>query len=220
VCHVSLPSSYRSRRGHIHLPRVLLLVGYRSKIPTPGGPSPTEYKRRASLWVFREEEKDNEWIMWLWWLWALTQIFYQRPQASVCAWWVCPTRVGHQIGSITEWFSRGKVCRCTCMGGGGPTRTGQRSKKSGWKGIRLSIKRGDKNFMSVKTWHKGRVFARVYRIGVKEKWNGIYIENDKITCISIHLDGSDCFHWEWPVYKIIFHKNRRGNKLNQVEVHI
>jgi hypothetical protein len=31
---VSLPSSYRSRRGHIHLPRVLPLVGCRSKTPT------------------------------------------------------------------------------------------------------------------------------------------------------------------------------------------
>jgi hypothetical protein len=34
VCHVSLPSSYRSRRGHIHLLRVLLVVGCRSKTPT------------------------------------------------------------------------------------------------------------------------------------------------------------------------------------------
>jgi hypothetical protein len=37
---VSLPSSYRSRRGHIHLLRVLPLVGCRSKTPTtlhPGG---------------------------------------------------------------------------------------------------------------------------------------------------------------------------------------
>jgi hypothetical protein len=34
VCHVSLPSSYRSRRGHIHLLRVLPLVGCRSKTPT------------------------------------------------------------------------------------------------------------------------------------------------------------------------------------------
>jgi hypothetical protein len=34
MCHVSLPSSYRSRRGHIHLPRVLPLVGCRSKTPT------------------------------------------------------------------------------------------------------------------------------------------------------------------------------------------
>jgi hypothetical protein len=34
VCHVSLPSSYRSRRGHIHLPRVLPLVGCWSKTPT------------------------------------------------------------------------------------------------------------------------------------------------------------------------------------------
>jgi hypothetical protein len=34
VCYVSLPSSYRSRRGHIHLPRVLPLVGCRSKTPT------------------------------------------------------------------------------------------------------------------------------------------------------------------------------------------
>jgi hypothetical protein len=32
---VSLPSSYRSRRGHIHLLRVLPLVGCRSKTPTP-----------------------------------------------------------------------------------------------------------------------------------------------------------------------------------------
>jgi hypothetical protein len=36
VCHVSLPSSYRSRRGHIHLLRVLPLVGCRSKTPTVG----------------------------------------------------------------------------------------------------------------------------------------------------------------------------------------
>jgi hypothetical protein len=36
VCHVSLPSSYRSRRGHIHLLRVLPLVGCRSKTPTHG----------------------------------------------------------------------------------------------------------------------------------------------------------------------------------------
>jgi hypothetical protein len=35
VCHMSLPSSYRSRRGHIHLLRVLPLVGCRSKTPTP-----------------------------------------------------------------------------------------------------------------------------------------------------------------------------------------
>jgi hypothetical protein len=34
VCHVSLPLSYRSRRGHIHLLRVLPLVGCRSKTPT------------------------------------------------------------------------------------------------------------------------------------------------------------------------------------------
>jgi hypothetical protein len=34
VCHVSLPTSYRSRRGHIHLPWVLPLVGCRSKTPT------------------------------------------------------------------------------------------------------------------------------------------------------------------------------------------
>jgi hypothetical protein len=34
VCHVSLPSSYRSRRGHIHLLWVLPLVGCRSKTPT------------------------------------------------------------------------------------------------------------------------------------------------------------------------------------------
>jgi hypothetical protein len=34
VCHVSLPSSYRSRRGHIHLLRVLPLVGCRSKTLT------------------------------------------------------------------------------------------------------------------------------------------------------------------------------------------
>jgi hypothetical protein len=33
---MSLPSSYRSRRGHIHLPRVLPLVGCRSKTPTEG----------------------------------------------------------------------------------------------------------------------------------------------------------------------------------------
>jgi hypothetical protein len=32
---VSLPSSYRSQRGHIHLLRVLPLVGCRSKTPTP-----------------------------------------------------------------------------------------------------------------------------------------------------------------------------------------
>jgi hypothetical protein len=31
---MSLPSSYRSRRGHVHLPRVLPLVGCRSKTPT------------------------------------------------------------------------------------------------------------------------------------------------------------------------------------------
>jgi hypothetical protein len=31
---MSLPSSYRSRRGHIHLPRVLPLVGCLSKTPT------------------------------------------------------------------------------------------------------------------------------------------------------------------------------------------
>jgi hypothetical protein len=36
VCHVSLPSTYRSRRGHIHLLRVLPLVGCRSKTPTKG----------------------------------------------------------------------------------------------------------------------------------------------------------------------------------------
>jgi hypothetical protein len=34
VCHVSLPSSYRSRRGHIHLLQALPLVGCRSKTPT------------------------------------------------------------------------------------------------------------------------------------------------------------------------------------------
>jgi hypothetical protein len=34
VCHVPLPLSYRSRRGNIHLPRVLPLVGCRSKTPT------------------------------------------------------------------------------------------------------------------------------------------------------------------------------------------
>jgi hypothetical protein len=31
---VSLPSSYRSRRGHVHLPPVLPLVGCQSKTPT------------------------------------------------------------------------------------------------------------------------------------------------------------------------------------------
>jgi hypothetical protein len=31
---VSLPSSYQSRRGHIHLLRVLPVVGCRSKTPT------------------------------------------------------------------------------------------------------------------------------------------------------------------------------------------
>jgi hypothetical protein len=36
VCHVSLLSSYRSWRGHIHLPRILPLVGCRSKPPTSG----------------------------------------------------------------------------------------------------------------------------------------------------------------------------------------
>jgi hypothetical protein len=35
---MSLPSSYRSRRGHIHLPRVLPLVGCRSKTLTAGVP--------------------------------------------------------------------------------------------------------------------------------------------------------------------------------------
>jgi hypothetical protein len=40
VCHVSLPSSYRSRRGHIHLLRVLPLVGCRSKTPTSVHPVP------------------------------------------------------------------------------------------------------------------------------------------------------------------------------------
>jgi hypothetical protein len=34
VCHVSLPSSYQSQRGHIHLPQVLPLVGCWSKTPT------------------------------------------------------------------------------------------------------------------------------------------------------------------------------------------
>jgi hypothetical protein len=34
VCYMSLPSSHRSRRGHIHLPRVLPLVGCRFKTPT------------------------------------------------------------------------------------------------------------------------------------------------------------------------------------------
>jgi hypothetical protein len=34
VCHVSPPSSYQSRRGHIHLPRVLPLVGCQSKTLT------------------------------------------------------------------------------------------------------------------------------------------------------------------------------------------
>jgi hypothetical protein len=39
---VSLPSSYRSRRGHIHLLRVLPLVGCRSKTPTePSEPTGT-----------------------------------------------------------------------------------------------------------------------------------------------------------------------------------
>jgi hypothetical protein len=35
---VSLPSSYRSRRGHIHLPRVLPLIGCWSKTPIAGAP--------------------------------------------------------------------------------------------------------------------------------------------------------------------------------------
>jgi hypothetical protein len=34
MCHVSLPLSYRSRQDHIHLLRVLPLVGCRSKTPT------------------------------------------------------------------------------------------------------------------------------------------------------------------------------------------
>jgi hypothetical protein len=38
LCHVSLPSSYRSRQGHIHLLRVLPLVGCRSKTPTASAP--------------------------------------------------------------------------------------------------------------------------------------------------------------------------------------
>jgi hypothetical protein len=38
VCHVSLPLSYRSRQGDIHLSRVLPLEGCRSKTPTAGAP--------------------------------------------------------------------------------------------------------------------------------------------------------------------------------------
>jgi hypothetical protein len=48
VCHVSLPSSYRSRRGHIHLLRVLPLVGRRSKTPTVGEPLPSAPNPGAS----------------------------------------------------------------------------------------------------------------------------------------------------------------------------
>jgi hypothetical protein len=53
VCHVSLPSSYRSRRGHIHLPRVLPLVGCRSKTPThgetPSGRGLLQWRSTASI---------------------------------------------------------------------------------------------------------------------------------------------------------------------------
>jgi hypothetical protein len=44
VCHVSLPSSYQSRLGHIHLLRVLPLVGRRSKTPIePEAHEPTAH---------------------------------------------------------------------------------------------------------------------------------------------------------------------------------
>jgi hypothetical protein len=44
---MSLPSSYRSRRGHIHLPRVLPLVGCRSKTPTA---AEATRRRRSVAW--------------------------------------------------------------------------------------------------------------------------------------------------------------------------
>jgi hypothetical protein len=51
VCHVSLPSSYRSRRGHIHLLRVLPLVGCRSKTPKAIAMITTPRGRRRGSWA-------------------------------------------------------------------------------------------------------------------------------------------------------------------------
>jgi hypothetical protein len=67
VCHVSLPSSYRSWRGHIHLLRVLPLVGCWSKTPTvlsqelrPGtlADGVGELRLGTLLLVWRCEEED------------------------------------------------------------------------------------------------------------------------------------------------------------------
>jgi hypothetical protein len=53
---VSLPSSYRSRRGHIHLLRVLPLVGCRSKTPTVAAAAVTERDSLASRLALTEAE--------------------------------------------------------------------------------------------------------------------------------------------------------------------
>jgi hypothetical protein len=52
---VSLPSSYRSRRGHVHLLRVLPLVGCRSKTPTAPAKA-----LRADASIPREYSGGNE----------------------------------------------------------------------------------------------------------------------------------------------------------------
>jgi hypothetical protein len=65
VCHVSLPSSYRSRRGHIHLPGVLPLVGCRSKTPTASAPGRGSRRRsHGELDGFRLHQANRRFQPW------------------------------------------------------------------------------------------------------------------------------------------------------------
>jgi hypothetical protein len=68
VCHVSLPSSYRSRRGHIHLPRVLPLVGCRSKTLTAGPAAPGRVDRTCQAGRTCRADRawwcGHAWLLW------------------------------------------------------------------------------------------------------------------------------------------------------------
>jgi hypothetical protein len=62
---VSLPSSYRSRRGHIHLLRVLPLVGCRSKTPTVLSFICSRFMKRLCLKVESKREHiiEENWFL-------------------------------------------------------------------------------------------------------------------------------------------------------------
>jgi hypothetical protein len=64
---MSLPSSYRSRRGHIHLLRVLPLVGCRSKTPTatPRDDSTTRRVGASSTTRVATRERGLRGIRWM-----------------------------------------------------------------------------------------------------------------------------------------------------------